>query len=117
MLQSREQLRSTFDRLRSLAERRTWVPGEDAPIGLHLTTIDPPKAVPFEAVESFVHYVREAHRVDLSLAGGGYGCFDLGFIAGADGAESLKEALADDSRVQDALNRMGMHDARLNTPR
>ncbi|MBM2812777.1 MAG: hypothetical protein HW416_3536 [Chloroflexi bacterium] len=117
MHQSREQLKSTFDRMASLAKRHTWVPGEPSPVELRLTTMDSPEQVSFEAVESFVDYARQKHQVDLSLVAGGYGCFELGFAADAPSAVPLQRALADDKELQALLNVLGVHITRLKTPR
>lgn len=117
MSQSREQLTFSFDRMTSLASRHTWLPGEPSPVVLRLTTMDPPERVSLEDVESFVDYARDAHRVDLSLVAGGYGCFELGFVADASSAESLEQALAENQELQARLNVLGMHTARLKTPR
>lgn len=78
--------------------------------------MDSPDHVSLEAVEAFVDYVRDVHRVDLSLIAGGYGCFDLGFGAHAPSSTLLERAIAEDERLHTHLNLIGVHTVSLKTP-
>jgi hypothetical protein len=109
----REQLRSMFDRLVSLAEKRTWVPSPPSEVELRVTSMDSPRLASFEATEAFVDYVRRHHQVELTLAGGGYGCFELAFVATGNASVRLHRALEEDPGIQGSLNALGAHIVRL----
>lgn len=115
MPQDLAQLKAQFTHVQELARRGTWQPPPPSPVEVRLTTVDSPGDVGFDALVPFVRSVKQRTGLDLILAGGGFGCFDLGFTADGPGGDALDAAITNDPEVQHSLNSLNTHAVRVRT--
>jgi hypothetical protein len=125
MAQTREELAVAFRQLKGRISGRSWLPVPASAEGaLYVTTgllprdaADP--TAPWDQanpgadrpihcfdvgdVAAFIDGTRKVLGVDLALAGGGYGCAELGFATSGRGAVVVEKAILEDDRFQELL--------------
>ncbi len=118
MAQSYQEFKADFARFVGLAKHKTWIP-VDSPRSLRITSMEletMATAESCERVAGLVSYLEQKSGVSLTLAGGGYGCFDLGFAANGPELTTLSLLIANDPWVHETLNKVNANIVRIKTP-